>query len=81
MGAFVRLFSIKPEPIDFPFVIKASFQVFVAIIFSMLAVIAFARKSSAQTLITIPDFWGGIFIGFLAGYSEKTFIEKYILPT
>lgn len=81
MGAFVRIFS-RP---DIRFIdilsIETLFQLILALIFSVLAVIAFARKSSAQTLITIPDFWGGIFIGFLAGYSGKTFVEKYILPT
>lgn len=81
MGVLARIFSTpKFRFIDILSTENLS-QIIIAVIFSMLAVIAFARKSSSQTLITIPDFWGGVFIGFLAGYSEKTFIEKYILPT
>lgn len=82
LGALARLLSTTENgTINFPSPIKTGLELFGAVIISVLAVVAFARKSSAQTLITIPDFWGGIFVGFLAGYSGKTFIEKYILPT
>lgn len=47
-------------------------------ILSLLAVIALSRKTGAQTLVTIQDFWGGFFVGFLVGYSGKTFFEKII---
>lgn len=43
-----------------------------ALIVSVLAafavVIAFARKSTAQPIISVEDFWGGAFIGFTVGY-------------
>ncbi len=39
------------------------------IIISGFAVIAFARKTGVQPLVTIQDFWGGLLIGFLVGYS------------
>jgi len=39
------------------------------IIISGFAVIAFARKTGVQPLVTIQDFWGGLLIGFLISYS------------
>jgi hypothetical protein len=39
------------------------------IIISGFAVIAFARKAGVQPIITIQDFWGGLLIGFLVGFS------------
>ncbi len=39
------------------------------IIISGFAVIAFARKTGVQPLVTIQDFWGGMLIGFLVSYS------------
>lgn len=35
---------------------------------SIAVVIAFARKSAAQPLVSIEDFWGGLIIGFSVGY-------------
>jgi len=40
-----------------------------AVILSAFAVIAFARKEGVQPVIAIQDFWGGMLIGFLVGYS------------
>jgi hypothetical protein len=42
-------------------------------------VIAFARKKDVQPFISIEDFWGGFFVGFLAGYVGKSLL-KQILP-
>jgi hypothetical protein len=39
------------------------------IILSAFAVIAFARKAGVQPIIAVQDFWGGMLIGFLVGYS------------
>jgi len=41
----------------------------VSAILSAFAVIAFARKAGVQPIIAIQDFWGGMLIGFLVGYS------------
>jgi hypothetical protein len=46
------------------------------VIFALMIVIAFARKSNVQQIVSIEDFWGGIFIGFLVGYSGETFIKS-----
>jgi hypothetical protein len=39
-----------------------------SILAAVAVVIAFARKSNAQPIISIEDFWGGALIGFSVGY-------------
>jgi ATPase involved in DNA repair len=48
---------------------------FLSIILGGMAVIFMARKSDAQSFISIEDFWGGILIGFLVGYTGTSFFE------
>lgn len=50
------------------------------IILGVVSVIIFARKKDVQPILAIEDFWGGILIGFIVGYTGKTFVEK-ILPS
>ena len=40
-----------------------------AVILSGAAVIFGSRKADAQSFITVEDFWGGVLVGFLIGYS------------
>jgi hypothetical protein len=40
-----------------------------AVILSGAAIIFSARKTDAQSFVTVEDFWGGILVGFLIGYS------------
>ncbi|MFE5579853.1 hypothetical protein [Kitasatospora sp. NPDC056531] len=40
-----------------------------SVILSWAAIIFSARKSEAQSFVTVEDFWGGLLIGFLIGYS------------
>lgn len=40
-----------------------------ALILSGAAVIFSARKAEAQSFITVEDFWGGVLVGFIIGYS------------
>lgn len=47
------------------------------VLLASIAVIAFARKKDTQPILSIEDFWGGLFIGFLAGYTGKTFINQF----
>jgi len=35
---------------------------------SLAVVIAFARKTAAQPMVSIEDFWGGTLIGFSVGF-------------
>jgi hypothetical protein len=39
-----------------------------SIVASVAVVIAFARKSSAQPIVSVEDFWGGALIGFSVGF-------------
>jgi hypothetical protein len=58
-------------------------QLYMALVTSVLLgsvlVIAFARKREAQPFITIEDFYGGFFVGFVAGYVGKSLVDD-ILP-
>lgn len=49
-----------------------------SIIFGIMIVVAFARKSNVQQIISVEDFWGGLFIGFLVGYSGQGFINSVL---
>lgn len=42
--------------------------VITSILASVIVVIAFARKSSTQPIISVEDFWGGMVIGFMTGF-------------
>lgn len=45
-------------------------------ILSGAAIIFSARKAEAQSFVTVEDFWGGLLIGFLIGYSGTTAFAK-----
>lgn len=50
----------------------------VSVMASIAVVVAFARKSSAQPLVSIEDFWGGLVIGFTVGYfGFQTFFRLF----
>jgi hypothetical protein len=47
-----------------------------AIILSVIAIIFTARKSETQSFVSVEDFWGGVLIGFLIGYTGTSFFES-----
>lgn len=47
-----------------------------AAILSGAAVVFSARKSDTQSFVTVEDFWGGILVGFLIGYSGTAAFAK-----
>ncbi|MBE3010664.1 hypothetical protein IL992_15880 [Microbispora sp. NEAU-D428] len=47
-----------------------------AIILSGAGIIFAARKSEAQSFVTVEDFWGGLLVGFLIGYSGTAAFAK-----
>lgn len=51
------------------------------LLLSVIVIVAFARKKDAQPILSIEDFWGGFFIGFLAGYTGKSFLDKFLGKT
>ncbi|MEU8920521.1 hypothetical protein AB0D10_06205 [Kitasatospora sp. NPDC048545] len=53
-----------------------------AVILSGAAIVFAARKSEAPSFVTVEDFWGGVLVGFLIGYSgTAAFTELTGLPT
>ena len=51
-------------------------SILVTTILSAIAVIFMARKSDTQSFVSIEDFWGGLLIGFLVGYTGTSFFES-----
>jgi hypothetical protein len=51
-----------------------------AVILSAIAVVSFARKSGAQQIVSIEDFWGGLFLGFLIGFLGQNYALDLITP-
>lgn len=47
-------------------------------ILSAMAVVFLARKSETQSLVSIEDFWGGLVIGFLVGYTGTSFFSSLV---
>lgn len=47
----------------------------IAVMLSGMAIIFMARKSDAQSFVSIEDFLGGLLIGFLVGYTGTSFFE------
>ncbi len=45
------------------------------LILSAIAVVLVARKSDTQSFVTVEDFWGGVVIGFLVGYTGSSAFE------
>jgi len=79
-GAVARLLQVtSPEEwrifsgID---IFTSSTAVVVAVILSGIAVVFMARKSEAQSFVSVEDFWGGLLIGFLVGYTGTSFFEQ-----
>lgn len=54
-------------------------KLFTGVLIGAVLVVAFARKRDAQPFITIEDFYGGFFIGFLAGY-QGTAVLGQVVP-
>ncbi|MGB8030679.1 MAG: hypothetical protein WCF30_13580 [Terracidiphilus sp.] len=48
------------------------------VLLGAIAVVAFARKKDAQPMLAIEDFWGGVFVGVVAGYSGKSLLNQFM---
>lgn len=72
-GSFVNTLIQDPNMIAF----SKEFMILllIAVILSAMGVVFLARKSETQALVTVEDFWGGIVIGFLVGYTGVSFFE------
>ncbi len=45
------------------------FPLLLSLILSSVSVVFIARKSETQSFVSVEDFWGGVLMGFLVGYS------------
>ncbi len=50
----------------------------ISVVFSAMAVVAFARKTGVQKIISIEDFFGGLLIGFIVGFQGYEWAWKLI---
>jgi hypothetical protein len=52
-----------------------------SVIAALIGVVAFGRQKNAQPFITIEDFYGGLFVGFVAGYTGSAFLDMFANAT
>jgi hypothetical protein len=52
-----------------------------AVILGAILVVSFARKSGVQQIVSVEDFWGGLFLGFLTGFLGQQFALDVMLPS
>jgi uncharacterized membrane protein YfcA len=51
-----------------------------AVLVAGIVVVAFARKKEAQPILSIEDFWGGLFVGFLSAYGGGGLLDRITGP-
>lgn len=80
IGSVSRVLQVNPaneiqqfKGIDY---YTSGVSVLLAVILSCIAIIFMARKSDAQSFISVEDFWGGLLIGFLVGYTGTSFFQE-----
>jgi hypothetical protein len=71
-GSIARLLQMN-SPITWK---ESSVSIVLVTILSAIAVIFMARKSDTQSFVSVEDFWGGLLIGFLVGYTGTSFFES-----
>jgi hypothetical protein len=72
LGSIVNQRNVNLDPTSLGRVFLTS------VVFAVIIVVAFARKSNVQQIVSVEDFWGGVFIGFLVGYSGESFISSIL---
>ncbi|MEM9808080.1 MAG: hypothetical protein AAF959_22670 [Cyanobacteria bacterium P01_D01_bin.56] len=77
IGSLARALQINPS-LDWRSFTSADFIVgiSVSVILSAVAIVFMARKSDTQSFLSIEDFWGGLLIGFLIGYTGASFFQE-----
>lgn len=70
-GAVARLLQSPTTPS----LSSITVSLILSIILGGIAIIFMSRKSDTQSFVSVEDFWGGILIGFLVGYSGVSFFE------
>lgn len=68
--------GLSDAPVDWNMVGTNLLSVGLAAILSAIAIIFVARKSDAQSFISVEDFWGGLLTGFFVGYTGTEFFGQ-----
>ena len=55
-------------------------SIVLSMILSSITVVSFARKSGVQQILSVEDFYGGLFLGFLIGILGQNFALSLISP-
>lgn len=53
-------------------------QLILSMILGPIAIVFLARKSDAPAMITVEDFWGGVVVGFLIGYTGSAAFQQFV---
>jgi hypothetical protein len=69
IGSIGRLLQLHTSASVLDWLLSAS----AAMVLSGMAVVFLARKSDAQSFVSVEDFWGGMLMGFLIGYTGTSF--------
>jgi hypothetical protein len=56
--------------------VRFLFGLLTAVLLASIVVVAFARKKDAQPILSIEDFWGGLFVGFLSAYGGDALLKQ-----
>jgi len=74
LGGFVRMWSDQ----KYDFGLSNLAYIALSIVFSAMAVVAFARRTGVQKIVSIEDFFGGLLIGFYVGFQGPEWAWKLI---
>jgi hypothetical protein len=78
IGFFVRatrpggMLADGKLPLSWPFFLTIVASVLVA----SMVVVAFARKKDSQPILSIEDFYGGLFVGFISAYGGNVLLDN-----
>lgn len=76
IGGAARILQVATPSFNQIFTMSNLIAMVVAVILSMVAIVFMARKSDAQSFVSVEDFWGGLLVGFLVGYTGTSFFEN-----
>lgn len=69
--------AVITQPGAFP-ILTLSTMLLGNILLGVILVLGLARKKDAQPFLSVEDFWGGMFLGVVAGYGGKALAEQLL---
>jgi len=67
----------KENPFDVANLPTNGANLLVTMILSAMSVVFLAKKGQASTPVSVEDFWGGMVLGFLVGYTGSSVFDKF----